>query len=164
MKKFLSILILVAVPAMLWAQGDSVLTKPNRFAIEKGTVLLTLQHDLAGGFYSRCAYYDDVDDTMYWLLNAGVGAEYAYRNNRTLGVNVHAYYVPQLSSDPESASDWNQYSIIAGAMHKWYHRRMVFGAGLSFELRHFGYTIDKSRVQEGARRGCSTLALSSHHD
>ena len=100
MRKLLSILILLAVPVVMWAQSDSVLSKPNRFTIEKGTVLLTLQHDLAGGFFSRCAYFNDeddyVDDEMYWLLNAGIGAEYAYHTNRTLGVSVHGYYIPEL--------------------------------------------------------------------
>lgn len=175
MRKLLSILILFAVPVVMWAQSDSVLSKQNRFTIEKGTVLLTLQHDLVGGFFSRCAYFNDeddyVEDKMYWLLNAGIGAEYAYHTNRTLGVSVHGYYIPELGiPEPEDVDDWHQYSIIAGAMHKWYHRRWVFGAGLSFELRHFDYTVNRARMQEQIDNGiepyyfCDTGFVNKHYN
>ncbi len=145
MKKILSILILMllAFPAMLWAQSDSLADENSGYdALHRGTVRIHIDNQPCGGAYSRFGLWDDADEQFFFLTNLGVGAEYLYKTNRSVGVSMHANYIDPFGSfDPVPIYDFKMYNITAGVIHRWYKRRWVFGAGLSFEKRSLKYNV-----------------------
>ena len=145
MKKILSIFILIlpAFPAILQAQSDNVALENNGYdALQKGNVRIFIENQPFGGAYSRFGLWDDVDEQFFFLTNLGVGAEYLYKTNRSVGVSMHANYIDPFGSlDPIAIYDFKIYNITAGVMHRWYKRRWVFGAGLSFEKRSLRYNV-----------------------
>lgn len=145
MKKILSILILMllAFPAMLRAQSDSAAVENSGYdTLQRGTVRVFIENQPCGGAYSRFGLWDDVDEQVFFLTNLGVGAEYLYKTNRSVGVSMHANYLDPFGSfDPVPIYDFKMYNITTGVMHRWYKRRWVFGAGLSFEKRSLKYNV-----------------------
>lgn len=140
MKKIL-LLALVIFPVLMQAQRECVDVE-NDDVLKKGTVRLMLEHDPMGGAYSKFGLWDDYDDQFFFLSNIGVGAEYLYKTRRSIGVSVHANYLDPIGSfDPAPLYDTNMYNITAGVMHRWYVRRWMFGAGLSFEKRSLKYKV-----------------------
>jgi hypothetical protein len=134
-------MILLAVPAVLWAQGEDIVSTSSPLDVEKGTFRLTLEDDFTGIAYTKLGVHDDYEGTMYFLYNLGVGLEYAYARNRTIEVNVHPAIL-------FSAMDWERYNlavmnVTSSVMHRWYHGRWTLGAGLSFEYRKAKYLVDR---------------------
>ena len=67
MKKFLSILtlMLLAFPAMLLAQSDSVAVENSGYdALQRGTVRVFIENQPCGGAYSRFGLWDDVTNSF----------------------------------------------------------------------------------------------------
>lgn len=142
--RILILLFVVAWSLGALAQSDDVAFESvgGSDVLEKGTVRLILEHDPVGGAYSQFGLWDDYDEQMFWLSNVGVGAEYLYKTRRSIGVSFHANYLDPFGSlDPNPICDFKMYNITAGVMHRWYVRRWVFGAGLSFEKRSLKYNV-----------------------
>ena len=147
MKKFLSILILVAVPAVLWAQGDS-LEIASSSVLHKGTIRLSLEHGAIGGLFTKIGNADKYDLAPSYLFNLGAGVEYAYANDKSVGLDVH----PGLCSDGGIGEYGNAhvvfFNVTTGIMHRWYHGKWVLGAGLSYEWRKARYDTFNQQVGE----------------
>ena len=104
MKKILSILILMllAFPAMLRAQSDSVAETKSPLDVEKGSIRLTLENDCYGGAFTKVGVDDAYASPPYAFANIGAGVEYAYATNKTIEANVHFAFL-------NIVVDWEDY-------------------------------------------------------
>ena len=149
MKKILSILILMllAFPAMLRAQSDS-LEIASSSVLHKGTMRLSLEHVAIGGLFTKIGNADSYDLAPFYLFNLGAGVEYAYANDKSVGLDVH----PGVGSDGIIGEYGNAhvvfYNVTTGVMHRWYRGRWVLGAGLSYEWRKARYDTFNQEVGE----------------
>lgn len=87
-------MILLAVPGVLLAQGDS-LEIASSSVLHKGTIRLSLEHGAIGGLFTKIGNADKYDLAPSYLFNLGAGVEYAYSNDKSVGLDVH----PGLCSD-----------------------------------------------------------------
>ena len=149
MKKFLSIIIilLLAVPNVMLAQSDS--TDVARSGIlPKGTMRLSLEHGAIGGLFTKIGNADKYDLAPSYLFNLGAGIEYAYANDKSIGLDVH----PGAGSDGIIGEYGNAhvvfYNVTTGVMHRWYLGKWVLGAGLSYEWRKAKYDPFNQQVGE----------------
>ena len=121
MKKILSILILMllAFPAMMRAQSDST-DVASSSVLHKGTMRLSLEHVAIGGLFTKIGNADSYDLAPSYLFNLGVGVEYAYANDKSVGLDVH----PGGGSDGIIGEYGNAhvvfYNVTTSAMHRWY--------------------------------------------
>ena len=149
MKKFLSILILMllAFPAMMRAQSDST-DVASSSVLHKGTMRLSLEHVAIGGLFTKIGNADSYDLAPSYLFNLGVGVEYAYANDKSVGLDVH----PGGGSDGIIGEYGNAhvvfYNVTTSAMHRWYLGKWVLGAGLSYEWRKAKYDPFNQQVGE----------------
>ena len=149
MKKILFILVLIlfAFPTMMLAQSDS--TDVARSGIlPKGTMRLSLEHGAIGGLFTKIGNADKYDLAPFYLFNLGAGIEYAYANDKSIGLDVH----PGVGSDGIIGEYGNAhvvfYNVTTGVMHRWYRGRWVLGAGLSYEWRKAKYDPFNQQVGE----------------
>lgn len=149
MKKFLSILILMllAFPAMMRAQSDST-DVASSSVLHKGTMRLSLEHVAIGGLFTKIGNSDSYDLAPFYLFNLGVGVEYAYANDKSVGLDVHSGG----GSDGIIGEYGNAhvvfYNVTTSAMHRWYLGKLVLGAGLSYEWRKAKYDPFNQQVGE----------------
>lgn len=147
MKKFLSIftLMLLAFPAM--AQSDS-LEVASSSVLPNGSMRLSLEHCAIGGLFTKIGNTDKYDLAPFYLFNLGAGVEYAYANDRSIGLDVH----PGVGSDGGIGEYGNAhvvfYNVTTSAMNRWYRGRWVLGAGLSYEWRKARYDTFDQEVGE----------------
>ena len=144
MKKICSIItfLLFVGSGVIWAQSDSTIVTNSSINLDKGTIRLTLEHDIFGGAFTAVGVSNSNYDDTYVFANIGIGVEYAYSTNKTLEANAHfaLLYTPM---------DWEGCTLgvanyTFGLMHHWYHGRWTFGTGLSFERRHAEYLIQRN--------------------
>ena len=79
---------LLAFPAMMRAQSDST-DVASSSVLHKGTMRLSLEHGAIGGLFTKIGNADKYDLAPSYLFNLGAGIEYAYANDKSIGLDVH---------------------------------------------------------------------------
>ncbi len=143
MKRTIFTLLMIVWVVVVAVAQDSI---SDRYTMPKGRWSL----DIDWHPYNMGWTYQDVTGKMdfsgFALLGLGLGAEYAYRDNRTLRLDAQAALVGHynftfgcLGGEKDRSPERVVNSVSVNLTHLFYRRHWMGGGGLAFEYRHVDY-------------------------
>lgn len=141
MKHFIS---LIMALAGLCISAQELNATDERFLVPQGQWGIHIEGNPYTWAWSYISHSDIMDVSGLGILNLGLGAEYAYHNNRSLRLMGHAgvighndFYIGESfdAYPPRRIVD----QITIDLQHFWYYKRLAIGVGPSFERRMTTY-------------------------
>ena len=138
MKHFITLIMALAV---LCVSAQDPNATVDRFLVPQGQWGIHIEGNPYTWAWSYISHSDIMDASGFGVLNLGLGAEYAYHDNRSLRLMGHAGFIGHNDFViGESFEDFYPPSrvvdqITIDLQHFWYCKRLAIGIGPSFERR-----------------------------
>lgn len=146
---FMKRLIVITIALFaLFASAQDSLSISEPFFIPQGRWGLHIDNNPYTWAWTHISHDDFMDASSLGLLNLGLGAEYTYRDNRSLRLMAHAGLIGHNDfSIGESLGPSQPRRIVeqitVDFQHFWYYKRLYFGLGPSFEWRNTSYSCER---------------------
>ena len=143
-------LVAAVLPAMMWGQESGNANPPEDFTVPAGQWRALINIDPYNMAWTHVPTTGVTDFSGLAILAFGAGAEWAYKDNRSVRADVHMAFLGRFpielgksdSKDEDLRSKRLINSVSARVMPMWYVGKWALGAGPSFEYRHVRYSFE----------------------